>query len=104
MEHKRGVTVYWGILLAVYLAILFASTMIALTADTNNAYLIALLAAGVPIYLIASRAIMSEYEAADTSASGDENVVAFPNRHVQTAADIAQATAEARSPHLRKLG
>ena len=101
MECKRRVTVHWGVLLIVYLAILFATSMVVLTSGSANGYFVMLLAAGVPIYFVASRAIMCEEEGAAgspkaLSASGAESKpIAFPDRPATLPADIS---------NLRKLG
>ena len=78
MERRRGITVHWGLLLIVYLAILFATAMVSLTSQSGNGYFVLLLAAGVPIYVIASGAIMGGQKSALTGAPLTDAVEATP--------------------------
>jgi hypothetical protein len=107
MAHRPHLTVHWGILLIVYLAILFATAMVELTSGTANGYLVLLLATGVPIYLITSRSIMRDEahgpDSAGSSASLDAKVIEFPER-LAADVDVARAAAEVRTHQLRKLG
>jgi len=108
MERKHHITMHWGILLIVYFAILFATAMVELTSGSTNGYFLLLLAAGVPIYLIASRSVMGEHAiraepVPSVTIALDTNVVAFPKNSVQ-GIDLANAAAEARGHQLRKLG
>jgi len=101
MEHKRRLTMHWGVLLIVYLAILFATSMVVLTSGSANGYFVLLLAAGVPIYVIASRAIMCEEEGTAGSSTAlptsgaESNLIPFPDRPATLPSDIS---------NLRKLG
>jgi hypothetical protein len=111
MEPKRGFTMHWGILLIVYLAILFATSMVVLTTGSANGYFVLLLATGVPVYVIASRAIMSDQEGVQylgeegRSEGIGSNVVAFPtHRPTAIPADVIRTAAESRRTDLRKLG
>ena len=110
MERKRGVPVHWGMLLIVYLAILFATTMVALTSGSSREFLVLLLATGIPIYFVASRAILREDAATRrtilevvANPPQDPGVIPFPSRvGAEAAADLAQA-AGAHAPRIRKL-
>jgi hypothetical protein len=101
MECKRRVTVHWGVLLIVYLAILFATSMVVLTSGSVDGYYVLLLVAGLPIYFVASKAIMCDEDGGLASSKGlqdhaiDSNVVAFPDHPAKLPTDIG---------HLRKLG
>jgi cytochrome b561 len=101
MASKHSITMHWGVLLIVYLAILFATTMVMLTSGPANNYFALLLAVGVPIYFIASRALMTEDESASSAATdlpgsvAESNVVAFPERPAAIPTDMN---------NLRKLG
>lgn len=109
MERKRGVTVHWGILLVVYLAVLFATSMVALTSQVPNGPFLLLLAAGIPIYIVASCTIMNDEPRAHPrleivpQPEPEPKVVAFPDRAgAEATAEVVQA-AGARTPRIRKL-
>ena len=111
MERKHGVTMHWGILLIVYLAILFATAMVVLTSDAFSGLFVLLLAVGVPIYLISSRAIMSGQESSNARSQlelvseplSDPSLILFPERgDAEATAELLQA-AGARTPRIRKL-
>ena len=109
MERERSVPVQWRILLVTYFAMLFGSTMVVLTADPPNGPMLVLLGAGVPIYFLASRAIMSSGDAAHPRLEvvpqppADPKIVPFPDRaDAEATAEVVQA-AGARTPRIRKL-
>lgn len=99
---------HWGLLLAVYWSILFASAMVALTSELPSGYFVALLIAGVPLYFVTSRAIMSQYAEPvndDIEMAETAELLLYPVRvadDVPTKVD--RVTVDARAPHLRKLG
>jgi cytochrome b561 len=106
MKENHRLKVHWGILLIVYFAVLFGATMVELTSGAANSYMLLLLAAGIPIYLVAARSIMWEPALTAPGASavaggGEAIMIQFPNRK---GVEIANATAESRGHQLRKLG
>lgn len=109
MERERRTTLHWGLLLVVYWSIVFASAMIELTSELSSLYFLVLLIAGVPVYLVASRAIMREYdvpEVLDSDASESARIIPFPNRNPdeEVELDAAHAALHARAPRMRKHG
>ena len=104
MDHKHGINLHWGLLLAVYWSILFASAMVSLTADVREAHFLLLLIAGIPIYFLASHAIMHGVsESEEHEAQEVENLISFPARPGLIDTRLSKTSAEATRP-TRKAG
>ncbi len=93
MKNNHGITVHWALLVIVYLAIVFAMAMVSLTSDSMPALMPFLLLAGLPVYVVASGAIMAGREPgageAELPVEADDKVTPFAPRR-QHRADISR--------------
>ena len=110
MRRKQAVRARWGLLLAVYWSVLIPTALTVLTSQENLVLLLALLAIGVPLYVVAANAILDRYEAVAANPGdgtahdqSDSNVTPFRPRARLPSSTEASAPMEGPG-RLRKLG